>query len=130
MVSFGLWLDIICVFFIACITFSFIILKYCKYISTIAVYYKDLFINCLSFTFSIPVYPVYGSFVGLAISQSMVLTGMLQFGMRQTAEVINQLTSVERVLQYGALETEGPFETPKGKITSATSVVKNINLHL
>lgn len=47
----------------------------------------------------------------------MVLTGMLQFGMRQTAEVINQLTSVERVLQYSELETEGPFQTPKGKIT-------------
>lgn len=66
--------------------------------------------------YSIPVSEVYGSFVGLALSQAMVLTGMLQHGMRQVAEVINQLTSVERVLQYTKLETEGPFETPKGKI--------------
>lgn len=52
--------------------------------------------------------------VGLALSQAMVLTGMLQHGVRQTAEVYNQLTSVERVLEYTTLETEGTFDTPKG----------------
>lgn len=61
------------------------------------------------------VYPVEGSFVGLALSQIMGLIGVLQFGIRQTAGAINQLTSVERVLQYTKLETEGPFETPQGK---------------
>lgn len=76
------------------------------------------------------VYPVYGSFVGLAISQSLVLTGMLQFGMRQTAEVINQLTSVERVLQYSTLENEGPFDTPKckTKLFSLRNLNKNIRI--
>lgn len=44
----------------------------------------------------------------------MVLTGMLQHGMRQIAEVVNELTSVERILQYMSLEKEGPFQTPKG----------------
>lgn len=58
---------------------------------------------------------VSGSFVGLAISQSLILTGMLQYGMRQTGEVVNQLTSVERVMQYTKLDKEGPFETPNGK---------------
>lgn len=52
--------------------------------------------------------------MGLAISQSLILTGMVQHGMRQTAEVITQLTSVERVMQYTKLEKEGPFNTPKG----------------
>ncbi|KAJ8951068.1 hypothetical protein NQ318_003766, partial [Aromia moschata] len=92
MVSFGLWLDTICVIFVFCVTFSFIILHLCKF-ST-----------------------VNGSLVGLALSQSLILTGMLQHGMRQTAEVINQLTSVERVLQYTTIETEGPFETPSEKM--------------
>lgn len=53
--------------------------------------------------------------MGLAISQSLILTGMLQYGMRQTGEVVNQLTSVERVMQYTKLDKEGPFETPAGK---------------
>ncbi|XP_060517421.1 probable multidrug resistance-associated protein lethal(2)03659 isoform X2 [Cylas formicarius] len=88
-VSFGLWLDIICVIFVACVTFGFVV----------SADYNLLDQN--------------GSLVGLAISQSLILTGMLQYGMRQTADVVNQLTSVERVMQYTKLDTEGPFETPK-----------------
>lgn len=51
--------------------------------------------------------------VGLAISQALGLTGMVQYGMTQIAEVINQMTSVERVLQYTKIDQEGPFDTPK-----------------
>lgn len=56
--------------------------------------------------------------MGLAITQTMALSGMVQWGMRQSAEVSNQLTAVERVLEYTDLETEpnlesGPLE--KGK---------------
>lgn len=58
---------------------------------------------------------VNGSDVGLAISQSLILTGMVQYGMRQTAEVVSQMTCVERVLEYTTLEKEGPQETPEGK---------------
>lgn len=49
--------------------------------------------------------------VGLVISQSLILTGMLQYGVRQTAEVASNMTSVERVLQYTKLDKEGPFES-------------------
>lgn len=37
-------------------------------------------------------------------------TGMLQYGVRQSAEVSSNMTSVERVLQYTRLEEEGPWE--------------------
>lgn len=49
--------------------------------------------------------------VGLVISQSLILTGMLQYGVRQTAEVASNMTSVERVLQYTKIDKEGPFES-------------------
>ncbi|XP_058800144.1 ATP-binding cassette sub-family C member 4-like isoform X2 [Phymastichus coffea] len=44
--------------------------------------------------------------VGLVITQVMALTRQLQWGMRQSAEVTNQLTSVERVLEYSQLPSE------------------------
>ncbi|KAL3283201.1 hypothetical protein HHI36_006350 [Cryptolaemus montrouzieri] len=52
-----------------------------------------------------------GGDVGLVISQSLIIIGMLQFGIRFTAEVASNMTSVERVLQYTKLEKEGPFES-------------------
>uniref|UniRef100_A0AAR5QIW3 ABC transmembrane type-1 domain-containing protein n=1 Tax=Dendroctonus ponderosae TaxID=77166 RepID=A0AAR5QIW3_DENPD len=48
--------------------------------------------------------------VGLVIAQSLILTGMLQFGIRQSAEVSSNMTSVERILQYTKLEEEGPWD--------------------
>lgn len=49
--------------------------------------------------------------VGLAISQVLILVGMIQTGMRQTVETIMQMTSVERIMQFTELEKEGPFES-------------------
>lgn len=87
--AFGLWIDTLSVTFIAFVIFGFILLH---------------------------VYGgVNGSDVGLAISQSLILTGMVQYGMRQTAEVVSQMTCVERVLEYTTLEKEGPQETPEDK---------------
>lgn len=57
--------------------------------------------------------------VGLAISQVLILCGMLQHGVRQMADVISQMTSVERILQFTKLEKEGPFESEPGKKPSA-----------
>ncbi|GJQ86167.1 hypothetical protein Trydic_g13444 [Trypoxylus dichotomus] len=90
MVAFGLWLDLLCTLFVALTVFSFVFLS----------------------ESGVEVSP---ALAGLAISQSLSLAGMLQYGMRQTAEVVNQLISVERIMSYTKLDQEGPFDTPKDK---------------
>uniref|UniRef100_A0A8B9JLK5 Cystic fibrosis transmembrane conductance regulator n=1 Tax=Astyanax mexicanus TaxID=7994 RepID=A0A8B9JLK5_ASTMX len=49
--------------------------------------------------------------VGLALSYAVTLMGMFQWGVRQSAEVENMMTSVERVMEYTELENEAPWET-------------------
>lgn len=51
-----------------------------------------------------------GADVGLVISTALALTGMLQYGMRQSAELENLMTSVERVAEYGEIQTEEESE--------------------
>uniref|UniRef100_A0AAA9TZ70 ATP binding cassette subfamily C member 4 n=1 Tax=Bos taurus TaxID=9913 RepID=A0AAA9TZ70_BOVIN len=48
--------------------------------------------------------------VGLVLSLSLVLTGMFQWCVRQSAEVENTMISVERVIEYTDLEKEAPWE--------------------
>jgi hypothetical protein len=60
----------------------------------------------------------FGGNVGLAISQSLILNGMLQYGMRLAAEVVSQMTSVERILEYTKVEKETDLEKHPGKCTS------------
>ncbi|XP_013098645.2 probable multidrug resistance-associated protein lethal(2)03659 isoform X1 [Stomoxys calcitrans] len=84
--AFGYWLDCCCVLYIAIITLSF-------------------------FLFS----PKNGGDVGLAITQAMGMTGMVQWGMRQSAELENTMTAVERVVEYESLEPEGEMESPPNK---------------
>ncbi len=55
-----------------------------------------------------------GSEAGLAISSALSLTGALQWGVRQAADTENQMTSVERVIEYGQLPSEAPLESTKG----------------
>ncbi|KMZ04219.1 probable multidrug resistance-associated protein lethal(2)03659 [Drosophila simulans] len=53
--------------------------------------------------------------VGLAITQAMGMTGMVQWGMRQSAELENTMTAVERVVEYDEIEPEGEFDSREGK---------------
>ncbi len=52
-----------------------------------------------------------GANVGLAITQAINLIGMCNWGLRQTAELENQMTSVERVIEYSNLPSERSLET-------------------
>ncbi|XP_067113164.1 ATP-binding cassette sub-family C member 4-like [Osmerus mordax] len=51
--------------------------------------------------------------VGLALSYAVTLIGMFQWGVRQSAEVENMMTSVERVVEYSELEREATWESEK-----------------
>ncbi|XP_053998357.1 ATP-binding cassette subfamily C member 4-like isoform X2 [Hylaeus anthracinus] len=89
--AFGFSLDIFCFVFTSLVTFSFLLLQQ---------------------SFS-------GGEVGLAITQVMAMTGMIQWGMRQNAEVANQMMSVERVLEYTQIEPE-PNLRDRGKFAKNT----------
>ncbi|XP_011505353.1 PREDICTED: probable multidrug resistance-associated protein lethal(2)03659 [Ceratosolen solmsi marchali] len=91
--AFGFYLDVFCVIYIALVTMSFFFLA------------EDN-------------QPDGGS-VGLAITQSIGLTGMFQWGMRQSAELENQMTSVERILEYSKLSNEPPLESKPEKAPQA-----------
>nr|CAD7424072.1 unnamed protein product [Timema monikensis] len=63
------------------------------------------------------VYCAKGSFasdVGLAISQLLSVVSLAQIGIKQAADVDNNLTSVERVLEYTNLKAESRIESPPG----------------
>ncbi|KAH8370754.1 hypothetical protein KR093_004890, partial [Drosophila rubida] len=83
--AFSFWTDLICVVYIFAVTFSFLVIQQ---------------------TF-------YSGDVGLAITQSMTLVLMCQWGMRQTAELENKMTSVERILEYAKTPSEPALETSK-----------------
>jgi ATP-binding cassette subfamily C (CFTR/MRP) protein 4 len=55
-----------------------------------------------------------GGNVGLAISSALTLTGTFQWGMRQSAETENLMTSVERALEYVKIESEAALESAPG----------------
>ncbi|CAG9783009.1 unnamed protein product [Diatraea saccharalis] len=68
--------------------------------------------------------------VGLAISQALILVNMVGYGVKQATEVISQMTSVERVIQFTSLPQErhdGP-SPPKGWPERAKLVFKDLKL--
>ncbi|XP_059049414.1 ATP-binding cassette sub-family C member 4-like [Achroia grisella] len=83
--AFGLYLDSICLVYLGIILCIFLL-----------------------FEFDDDVIPV-GS-VGMAVTQSMALTMLLQMTARVTAEILGQMTSVERVLEYTKLPSEKYME--------------------
>ncbi|CAK1599826.1 unnamed protein product [Parnassius mnemosyne] len=53
--------------------------------------------------------------VGLALSQGLILVNMVQYGIKQVTEVVSQMTSVERVMQFTSLpqeQTDGSAPPP------------------
>ena len=46
--------------------------------------------------------------VAVALSQAVQLAGTMQWCLRQTAEIENNMTAMERVLEYCDLEPEPP----------------------
>ncbi|XP_066999504.1 ATP-binding cassette sub-family C member 4 [Anabrus simplex] len=81
--AFGFWLDCLSAIFVTLVTFSFLVLGG----------------------------ETFGANVGLAISQSLILTVMLQHGILQITEVVSQMTSVERVLEYTKIDKEADLES-------------------
>jgi len=91
-----------------------------------------------------------GENVGLAITQAMGLTGMVQLGIKQTAALENSMTSVERIVEYSSVDSESessadkkpPNDWPdKGEIkfeklsltytpNSHEKVLKELDLHI
>jgi ATP-binding cassette subfamily C (CFTR/MRP) protein 4 len=69
--TFAFWLDINCIIYIGLVIFSLLFMET----------------------------ETYGGNAGLAITQSISLTGMLQRGIRQWSELENQMTSVERIVE-------------------------------
>ena len=51
-----------------------------------------------------------GSEAGLIISTAMSLYEF-QYAVRQSAEMANQMTSVDRVIEYGQIPSEAPFKS-------------------
>uniref|UniRef100_A0A0P6IW43 Putative abc transporter c family member n=1 Tax=Aedes aegypti TaxID=7159 RepID=A0A0P6IW43_AEDAE len=83
--AFGFALDLLCLIFVLVVVFSFLIIDT----------------------------HILGDRVGLAITQAMALTGMLQWGIRQSAEVANFMMSVERLLEYRDLKPEKQPDQPR-----------------
>ncbi|CAG2165318.1 unnamed protein product [Oppiella nova] len=52
-----------------------------------------------------------GGSAGLAFSSALMLTGVTAWGVRQSAELESQLTSVERIIEYQRLPQEAPLDS-------------------
>lgn len=99
--AFGYWLDAICAMYVGIITVTYLFIDLSKQI-------KCYMTNLIFFPL---VGGVHGGEVGLSVTQCISLTALLQYGMRQSAELENQMTSVERVLEFTRVEHEAALES-------------------
>ena len=51
----------------------------------------------------------------MAVSSAMFLTGVFQWGVRQSTTVESQMVSIERILDYTQLEPEASLRSDPGK---------------
>ena len=73
-----------------------------------------------------------GGEVGVTITSCLLLTGMVQFGVRQSAEAENLMTSVERVMEYGEIKSEPELTRPGSPESFQDGIVKfqNVSMRL
>ena len=65
------------------------------------------------------------------MTSCIFLTGALQYGMRQSAETENLMTSVERVMEYGQIKSEADLiktESPSEKNPEGVVEFDNVSL--
>ncbi|VVC32363.1 Hypothetical protein CINCED_3A001687 [Cinara cedri] len=74
-----------------------------------------IYLSILMFSFLNIDSDTFGGNVGLVITQALNLMGNIQYGIRQSAELENQMTSVERVLEYTNVPQEAPLESSLDK---------------
>ncbi|XP_060582248.1 ATP-binding cassette sub-family C member 4-like isoform X3 [Ruditapes philippinarum] len=74
-----------------------------------------IFVTAVSFCCVFAAESLNAGLVGLSMTYAMTLMGMFQWGVRQSAEVENQMISVERVLDYAKLPSEAQLEVEEEK---------------
>jgi ATP-binding cassette subfamily C (CFTR/MRP) protein 4 len=74
-----------------------------------------VYLTAVTITFSFKNDNKTSSEIGLAISSAITLSGMFQWGVRQSAELESQMTSVERVNEYSHLPPENNLEVSDDK---------------
>ncbi|GFN81871.1 multidrug resistance-associated protein 4 [Plakobranchus ocellatus] len=74
-----------------------------------------MFITCVVFSAVLASDSMDVGFVGLSITYTMNMMGMFQWSVRQSAELENQMISVERVIQYTQLPLEADLASESDK---------------
>ncbi|KAJ6222676.1 hypothetical protein RDWZM_001221 [Blomia tropicalis] len=75
----------------------------------------EAYLICVTVALSISHETKSPSEIGLCISYAITLSGMFQWGVRQSAELESQMTSVERVDEFSHIEHEANLELPEEK---------------
>ncbi|KAG5307336.1 MRP4 protein, partial [Acromyrmex insinuator] len=104
--AFGVFTDLIICLFLACLCFSLILVNENG--------------------------TILDSQAGLAISQSLILIGCLQYSIKQTTETMSLMTSVERIFQYTNLPKEEPITSenppPSTWPSEGQLILKDVNM--